>query len=74
MTIDSLLRLMSYLLNASYTGAMARLNAHGSYRLPTAAMVVGTLSNDWLVEIEAVGGAEVVIGGVIHRVPQFNSQ
>lgn len=59
MTTDNLVRVTSYLRDASYAdaNAAARLAALGSHRVPTTAIVVETLSKDWLVEIEAIAAA-----------------
>ncbi|MEO7687672.1 MAG: RidA family protein [Sphingomonas sp.] len=56
MTTDNLVRLTSYLRDASYAdaNAAARLAALGSHRIPTTAIVVQTLSEDWLIELEAI--------------------
>lgn len=59
MTTDNLVRITSYLRDASYAepNAAARLAALGSHRVPTTAIVVETLSKDWLIEIEAIAAA-----------------
>jgi enamine deaminase RidA (YjgF/YER057c/UK114 family) len=56
MTTDNLLRLTSYLRDASYAQANqeARVAALGDRRIPSTAIVVQTLDPTWLVEIEAV--------------------
>jgi 2-iminobutanoate/2-iminopropanoate deaminase len=56
MTTDNLVRLTSYLRDASYAdaNAAARLVALGSHRIPTTAVVVQTLSDEWLIELEAI--------------------
>ena len=56
MTTANLVRLTSYLRAASYAdaNAAARLAALGSHRIPTTAIVVQTLSEDWLIELEAI--------------------
>ena len=56
MTTANLVRLTSYLRDASYAdaNAAARLAALGSHRIPTTAIVVQTLSEDWLIELEAI--------------------
>ena len=56
MTTDNLVRLTSYLRDAAYAdaNATARLAALGEHRIPTTAIVVETLSKDWLIEIEAI--------------------
>lgn len=59
MTTDNIARVTSYLRHASYAraNARARLEALGDRRVPTTAIVVETLSPDWLVEIEAIAVA-----------------
>lgn len=59
MTTDNIVRLTSYLRDPSYAQANqdARLAALGDRRVPTTAIVVQTLSPDWLVEIEVVAAA-----------------
>lgn len=59
MTTDNLVRLTSYLRDASYAdaNAAARLAALGEHRIPTTAIVAQTLADDWLVEIEAIAAA-----------------
>ncbi|WP_117195307.1 RidA family protein [Rhizobium terrae] len=59
MTTSNIVRLTSYLRDASYVEANqnARLAALGSRRIPTTAIVVATLSDDWLVEIEIIAAA-----------------
>lgn len=59
MTTDNIVRVTSYLRDASFaeTNARARLDALGGRRVPTTAIVVGTLLPEWLVEIEAVAAA-----------------
>jgi enamine deaminase RidA (YjgF/YER057c/UK114 family) len=56
MTVDNVVRLTSYLRDASYAdaNATARVKALGGRAVPTTAIVVQTLVNDWLVEIEVV--------------------
>lgn len=56
MTTANLVRLTSYLREASYTdaNAAARLKALGDHRIPTTAIVVQTLNKDWLIELEAI--------------------
>jgi 2-iminobutanoate/2-iminopropanoate deaminase len=56
MTVDDIVRLTSYLRDASYAeaNAAARMNALGGRPVPTTAIVAQTLVNDWLVEIEVV--------------------
>jgi enamine deaminase RidA (YjgF/YER057c/UK114 family) len=59
MTVDPIVRVTSYLRDAAYAeaNALARVEALGGRRIPTTAVVVGTLSEDWLVEIEVVAAA-----------------
>jgi 2-iminobutanoate/2-iminopropanoate deaminase len=56
MTVDNIVRLTSYLRDASYAGAnaAARVAALGGRVVPTTAVVVQTLDADWLVEIEVI--------------------
>lgn len=56
MTVDNIVRLTSYLRDPAYAQANqdARIAALGDRRIPTTAIVVQTLSPDWLVEIEIV--------------------
>lgn len=59
MTTDNIARLTSYLRSSSFVQANqeARIRALGERRVPTTAIVVETLQNDWLVEIEVVAVA-----------------
>lgn len=59
MTTDNIVRLTSYLRDASYAeaNAKARLDALGTRRVPTTAIVAQTLETEWLVEIEVVAAA-----------------
>jgi len=59
MTTDNIVRLTSYLRDASYAeaNAQARLRALGERRIPTTAIAVQTLESDWLVELEVVAAA-----------------
>ena len=59
MTVGNIVRVTSYLRDASYAAAngAARVRALGERRVPTTAVVVQTLSPDWLVEIEAIAVA-----------------
>jgi 2-iminobutanoate/2-iminopropanoate deaminase len=59
MTTDNLARVTSYMRDASYAdaNAAARLAALGAHRIPTTAIVATTLSEDWLIEIEAIAAA-----------------
>ena len=56
MTVDNIVRLTSYLRDGAFVEANqnARLQALGGRALPTTAIIVETLSDDWLVEIEIV--------------------
>jgi 2-iminobutanoate/2-iminopropanoate deaminase len=59
MTTDNIVRLTSYLRDAGYAAAnaAARCRALGERRIPTTAIVVQTLEQDWLVELEVVAAA-----------------
>ena len=59
MTVDNIVRLTSYLRDASYAGpnAQARVAALKGRVVPTTAIVAQTLESDWLVEIEVVAAA-----------------
>ncbi|WP_086827940.1 RidA family protein [Allokutzneria sp. NRRL B-24872] len=54
MTVDNIVRLTSYLRDASYAeaNAQARVAALGGRVVPTTAVVAQTLDSQWLVEIE----------------------
>src|SRR5215831_6763141 len=54
MTVDNVVRLTSYLRDPSYAeaNAAARIAALGGRPIPTTAIVVQTLQDSWLVEIE----------------------
>jgi len=56
MTVENIVRLTSYLTDASYAeaNAHARVEALGDRLVPTTAIVVETLDPGWLVEIEVV--------------------
>lgn len=56
MTVDNIVRLTSYLRDASYAeaNARARIAALGDRRIPTTAIVAQTLEPDWLVELEII--------------------
>ncbi len=56
MTVDNIVRLTSYLRDASYAeaNATARVAALGGRVVPTTAIVAETLAGDWLVEIEVI--------------------
>jgi len=59
MSVDDIVRLTSYLRDASYAeaNAEARVAALGGRPVPTTAIVVETLVTEWLVEIEVVAAA-----------------
>lgn len=59
MTLDNIVRLTSYLRDASYAeaNAQARIAALGDRRIPTTAIVVQTLQPDWLIELEIIAAA-----------------
>ena len=59
MTVDNIVRLTSYLRDASYAeaNAQARIKALGPRRIPTTAIVVQTLQPDWLIELEIIAAA-----------------
>lgn len=59
MTTDHIVRLTSYLRDASYAAANAeaRIAALGERRIPTTAIVVQTLESDWLIELEVIAAA-----------------
>ena len=59
MTVDNIVRVTSYLRDASFAEAngAARVAALGGRVIPTTAIVTETLSPDWLVEIELVAVA-----------------
>jgi enamine deaminase RidA (YjgF/YER057c/UK114 family) len=56
MTLDNVVRVTSYLRDAgsAEANAAARVAALGGRRVPTTAIVVETLSPEWLVEIEVI--------------------
>lgn len=56
MSVSNIIRVTSYLRDASYAGANqnARVNALKGRIVPTTAIVVETLVKDWLVEIEII--------------------
>jgi enamine deaminase RidA (YjgF/YER057c/UK114 family) len=58
MTLDNVVRVTSYLTDRDFAGpnADARNRALGR-AVPTTAIVVATLSDDWLVEIEVIAAA-----------------
>ena len=59
MTVQNIVRLTSYLRDAAYVEANqnARVAALGSHIVPTTAIVVQTLRDDWLVELEIIAAA-----------------
>ncbi|MFF5288473.1 RidA family protein [Paractinoplanes globisporus] len=59
MSVDNIVRVTSYLTDVSYAeaNAAARVAALGGRVVPTTAIVVQTLVDDWLVEIEVVAAA-----------------
>ncbi|MDI5924529.1 RidA family protein [Rhizobium leguminosarum] len=59
MTVDNIVRLTSYLSNGAFMEANqdARLRALGGRAVPTTAIIVETLRDDWLVEIEIIAAA-----------------
>lgn len=59
MNVDNIVRLTSYLRDAAYAEAngAARVEALNGRVIPTTAIVVQTLSPDWLVEIEVIAAA-----------------
>jgi enamine deaminase RidA (YjgF/YER057c/UK114 family) len=59
MTVDNIVRVTSYLRDASYAeeNQNARVAALKGRVVPTTAIVVQTLVSDWLVEIEIVAAA-----------------
>lgn len=56
MGFDNIVRVTSYLTDPAFAPANqgARLAALGTRRVPTTAIVVQTLSPDWLVEVEVI--------------------
>jgi 2-iminobutanoate/2-iminopropanoate deaminase len=59
MTVDDIVRVRSYLRDGEYAeaNARARVAALGGRAVPTTAVIVGTLSDEWLVELEVVAAA-----------------
>ncbi len=59
MTVDNIVRQTSYLRDATYAerNAAARCRALGDRRIPTTAIVVQTLEDDWMIELEVVAAA-----------------
>jgi enamine deaminase RidA (YjgF/YER057c/UK114 family) len=56
MTVDNIVRLTSYLRDASYAeaNARARIAALGERLIPTTAIIAQTLEPDWLIELEII--------------------
>ena len=65
MTVDHIVRLTSYLREASYAeaNARARVAALGGRLIPTTAIVAQTLVSDWLVEIEVLAAVPMPESG-----------
>ncbi len=59
MSVDNIMRLTSYLRDPSYAerNQNARVEALGTRRIPTTAIVVQTLRDDWFIEIEIIAAA-----------------
>jgi 2-iminobutanoate/2-iminopropanoate deaminase len=59
MTVDDIVRVTSYLRSSAYAeaNARARVAALGGRAVPTTAIVVQTLEDAWLVEIEVIAAA-----------------
>lgn len=59
MTVDNIVRITSYLRDASYAeaNAEARVAALGDRVVPTTAIVAETLVDTWLVELEIIAAA-----------------
>lgn len=59
MTVENIVRLTSYLRDASYAevNAQARIAALGDRRIPTTAIVVQTLQPEWLIELEIIAAS-----------------
>lgn len=59
MTVDNIVRLTSYLRDASYAEANqnARIAALKGRVVPTTAIVAETLVSDWLIELEVIAAA-----------------
>jgi enamine deaminase RidA (YjgF/YER057c/UK114 family) len=60
MTVTNIVRVTSYLRDAAFVevNQEARVAALGNHIVPTTAIVVQTLRDDWLVEIEIVAAAD----------------
>lgn len=59
MTVDNIVRVTSYLRDVAYAGPNgdARVTALGARPVPTTAIVVGTLDENWLIELEVIAVA-----------------
>jgi enamine deaminase RidA (YjgF/YER057c/UK114 family) len=59
MSVDNIVRLTSYLTSPAQaeSNARARVDALGGRLVPTTAIVVQTLEQDWMVEIEVIAAA-----------------
>ena len=59
LSTDNIVRVTSYLRDAAFAdeNQEARIAALGSRRVPTTAIVVATLEEDWMVEIEVIAAA-----------------
>jgi len=59
MTVDNVVRVTSYLRDASYAAAnaAARVEALGGRIVPTTAIVAETLVSEWMVEVEVIAAA-----------------
>lgn len=59
MTVDNIVRQTSYLRDKAHVeaNAAARVSALGGRLIPTTAIVVQTLENDWMIELEVVAAA-----------------
>ena len=59
MTVDNIVRVTSYLRDASYAeaNAAARVAALGGRAVATTAVVVETLVSEWLMEVEVIASA-----------------
>lgn len=59
MTVDNIVRITSYLRDASYAeaNAAARMEALGGRAVPVTGIVVDHLADDWLIELEVIAAA-----------------
>ncbi|MEV6300809.1 RidA family protein [Actinoplanes sp. NPDC051861] len=59
MSVDNIVRQTSYLRDVAFAeeNAEARVRALGGRLIPTTAIVVQTLSDDWLIELEVIAAA-----------------